>query len=44
MNEAGAVFKPVKSVEMMAVILIRSVLMQLIIEDDSRQSLNMMKY
>ena len=43
-DEAGAVFKPVNGVDMMAARFISSMLMHFIVEDDSRHSLNMMKY
>jgi hypothetical protein len=43
-EEDGAVFKPTAGVDMMAARFISSMLMHFIVEDDTRQSLNMMKY
>jgi len=43
-DEGGAVFKPTNGVDMMAARFISSMLMHFIVEDDSRHSLNMMKY
>jgi len=43
-DEDGAVFKPTAGVDMMAARFISSMLMHFIVEDDSRHSLNMMKY
>ena len=43
-EEDGKIFKPTNGVDMMAARFISSILMHFIVEDDSRHSLNLMKY